>query len=55
MFLIWIVLIIAVIVLFYDKLGFSKKEDPLTILKQRLARGEISIDEFEKAKHELLK
>jgi hypothetical protein len=53
MFLIWIVLLV-ILFLFYNKIGLRKGNDPLTILKQRLAKGEISIDEYEKAKQEIM-
>ncbi len=61
----WLLLIVAVFFLFRG--GFlgcgmgrrgndtgSSEESPLSILKQRYAKGEISKDEFERMKKELL-
>ncbi len=58
--IIWIVIIIAVILLAKGYLSPSKKESeptgesPLDVLKKRYARGEISKEEFEEKKRDLL-
>lgn len=51
----WFILLIIVLVWFlyrYNKFAFykSKKETPLSILKKRLANGEITQQEYEETK-----
>mgnify|MGYP002625816675 CR=1 FL=1 len=62
MLLFWVVIVggsIAFLAAIFPRIGNSSKkksdpaEDPLTILKQRYARGEISIEEFETIRHDL--
>lgn len=61
MWLFWIVFIVLVVIIvriITDKSSGqsdSRPEDPLDILKQRYARGEISKDEFESMKQALEK
>ena len=62
MILFWVFIIggsIAFLAVIFPKIGNSSgnrpepAEDPLTILKQRYARGELSKDEFETIRHDL--
>ncbi len=54
MFIIWIALLVAVVLIFKDKLNIgSKQESALDILKKRYANGEISKEEFEQMKEDL--
>jgi putative membrane protein len=62
MILFWVVIIggsIALLAAIFPKIGTSLKnrsgseDDPLMILKQRYARGELSKEEFETIRHDL--
>lgn len=57
MWLVWIGLLLAVAAaVFYLRGGTSfkgREDDPLTILKKRYARGEISKEEFERLKKDI--
>lgn len=52
MFIFWIIILIVVFALI--KSINKKEKTPLDILKKRLAKGEISKEEFDKLKKELL-
>jgi len=59
MILFWIILVVAIVMLvktFFDssKKGSYKSRDSLDILKERYAAGEITHDEFEKIKRNLV-
>ena len=60
MWIIWIVIIVAVILLAKGYLSPAKKESEpklesaLDVLKKRYARGEISKEEFEEKKRDLI-
>lgn len=47
-------LIIWILKLFLGDINENKKEDPLDVLKLRLVKGEISLDEFDKLKKKIL-
>lgn len=54
MLIFWLIIFFLIFSLFLkDK--EEKKETPLDILKKRLARGEISVDEYNELKDSLLK
>lgn len=54
MLIFWLIIFFLIFSLFFkDK--EEKKETPLDILKKRLARGEISVDEYNELKDSLLK
>jgi putative membrane protein len=60
MWIIWIIIIIAVILLAKGYFSPAKKEDESTgesavdVLKKRYARGEMSKEEFEEKKEDLM-
>ena len=55
MFLIWIVIIAVIIWAFKDKLNLNlNQENALEILKKHYAKGEISKDEFDEMKKNLI-
>ncbi len=57
MFLFWILIIIGVVVLvkwIAGQTGSKKEESALEILKKRYARGEISKEEFESKKKDIM-
>ncbi|MGM0442506.1 MAG: SHOCT domain-containing protein [Elusimicrobiota bacterium] len=57
----WVILILVVVVFLYSlektggqKSGGKEKSSPLEILKKRYARGDISKEEFEEKKKDIL-
>ncbi|MBZ0157057.1 MAG: SHOCT domain-containing protein [Alphaproteobacteria bacterium] len=58
MVLIWVLVILGIVLLVRSALGTGKKierETALTLLEKRYARGEISREEFERTRSDLIK
>ncbi len=55
MMFIWIIIVAVIVFLYFDKGGlkFERKTNPLNIIDERLANGEISLEEYKELKDEL--
>jgi len=54
----WLLIIVGLVYLFYNSLGpraYRTREDPLEVARSRLARGEITPEEFEEIRKTLEK
>jgi uncharacterized membrane protein len=50
MLILMLIVIVIIIFLLSDTLFLKNNNDPLTVLKQRLAKCEITLEEYKKAK-----
>ena len=55
----WVIITVLALLIFFDvipnRLNYGSQEDPLDILKERIAHGEIEKEEFEERKKILKK